>query len=136
MNLCNRGGRHGLAEFGIEIVQLATQRGLDAANGIGPRKGFHAVLEIGQVKGDFAADQPKISISWKWSAAVYTTDMSDYNADQVKPAHTNTCDHTGSDHAGTPMAKKGSVIGGARGGGGSNYTGSWSGTQTVKPNCP
>src|SRR5439155_361606 len=38
-----------------------------------------------------------------------------------------------SDHAGTPEAFKPYVIGGARGGGGSNYTGSLSGTVAVAP---
>src|SRR6185437_279416 len=53
----------------------------------------------------------------------------------VKPTHSNACGFNNGDHAGTPEAKKiqQSVIGGARGGGGSNFTGSWSGTQNVAP---
>ena len=39
--------------------------------------------------------------------------------------------HNAAPHAGTPVAIEDYVIGGARGGGGSNYTGSWSGTGSV-----
>jgi len=46
----------------------------------------------------------------------------------VKPTHTNACLYNDSEHAGTPENKKQFVTGGARGGGGSNFTGSWSGT--------
>jgi hypothetical protein len=41
-----------------------------------------------------------------------------------------------SDHAGTPENFKPFVIGGARGGGGSNYTGLYSGTGKVTPCTP
>jgi uncharacterized repeat protein (TIGR01451 family) len=94
--------------------------------------------------GDFSADQPGVSISWKWSAAVYTqfpagnptTDPETYyNALGVKPAHTATCDYNNSDHAGTPELWKSFVVGGARGGGGSNFTGSWSATQSLTLIC-
>lgn len=79
--------------------------------------------------GDFSADIPGISIKWKWGAAVYTCICgADYNALNVKPTHSNACSYQNSDHAGTPEAVKACVIGGARGGGGSNFTGSWSGT--------
>jgi hypothetical protein len=69
-------------------------------------------------------------------AAVYTVLTTNYNVLGVKPAHTNTCLYDNSDHAGTPEGIdpgsgrpfKSFVTGGARGGGGSNWTGSWSGT--------
>jgi hypothetical protein len=83
-------------------------------------------------QGDFFIDRPNVSIEWKWGAAVYNANMSDPNAIGVKPMHTNTCAYSGSDHAGTPMNKKNYVVAGARGGGGSNYTGSWSGKDTVQ----
>jgi hypothetical protein len=80
--------------------------------------------------GVFSADTTGISIGWKWGAAIYATVMTqpNYNALGVKPTHTNSCSYGGSDHAGTPENVKRSVIGGARGGGGSNFTGSWSAT--------
>lgn len=65
------------------------------------------------------------SIQWKWAAAVYTQFTTDYNTLGVAPA-----DASGT-HAGVPAAFRDFVVGGARGGGGSNFTGSYSGTSTV-----
>ena len=61
--------------------------------------------------------------SWQWSAAAYTFWPSNWNAAEILAYHN-------SDHAGTPenMQVQHSLIQGPRGGGGSNYTGSWSGT--------
>ncbi|GEM_PF-1143144 len=88
--------------------------------------------------GTLASTVAGASMNWKWGAAVYTYPLpSDYNALDVKPTHTNACLYNKSDHAGTPEAFKNFVIGGARGGGGSNFTGSWSGTGKVTPpKCP
>jgi hypothetical protein len=82
-------------------------------------------------QGTLGSDNEGISVSWKWGAAVYTTFSSDYNALQIVPAHGNSCSPSGGNHAGTPHAFTQFVVGGARGGGGSNFTGSWSGTETV-----
>ena len=64
---------------------------------------------------DFAFD-------WQWSAAVYTY-WPGNNAAQILPYHRSL-------HAGTPQNTQvqRSLIQGPRGGGGANYTGSWSGT--------
>jgi RHS repeat-associated protein len=81
---------------------------------------------------DFVTDPPGLTINWQWAAAVYTQFSSSYNALQVKPVDDpNLSAYKSSDHAGTPEAYKPYVIGGARGGGGSNYTGSLSGTVTL-----
>jgi hypothetical protein len=72
-----------------------------------------------------------VSVSWKWGAAAYSQFSADYNLLNVKPAHTNACSINNSDHAGTPEAYKSYAIGGARGGGGSNFTGGWGGTASV-----
>jgi hypothetical protein len=63
-----------------------------------------------------------LAFDWQWSAAVYTH-WPGNNQAEILPYH-----HT--DHAGTPenAAVKASLIQGPRGGGGSNFTGSWSGT--------
>jgi hypothetical protein len=90
-------------------------------------------------QGTFASDTAGISVGWKWGAAVYKVFSTDYNLLNVKPAHNNTCLYQNSDHAGTPEGVdpvsgrpfKDFVTGGARGGGGSNWTGSWSGTAGV-----
>ncbi|HEX7958285.1 MAG TPA: PKD domain-containing protein, partial [Terriglobales bacterium] len=84
--------------------------------------------------GTFYTDTPGISVNWQWAAAVYTTFNSDLNTLGVKPVDDNhASQYQNSDHAGTPENYKSYVTGGARGGGGSNYTGSLSGTATVVP---
>ncbi|MGD9688612.1 MAG: hypothetical protein AB7K52_03385 [Phycisphaerales bacterium] len=77
-----------------------------------------------QWRGEFSANQPGISISWQWSAAVYTQLSTDYNALGV----TAIDGMNGISQSGTPGEFRAFVIGGARGGGGSNFTGSNSGT--------
>jgi len=95
-------------------------------------------------QGSFGSTAPGVSINWKWGAAVYTTFSTDYNQLLVKPTHNNGCFSifNNGDHAGTPegaapsgISFKSFVVGGARGGGGSNWTGSWSGTNGVKLVC-
>jgi hypothetical protein len=76
-----------------------------------------------------------LTVNWQWAAAVYTTFSTDNNALGVKPVDDNQASqYKNSDHAGTPENFKSSVTGGARGGGGSNYTGSLSATASVQ--CP
>ena len=93
--------------------------------------------------GDFQSYTSNVGVQWKWGAAVYSQFTQDYNAIMAKAAHQTACGLDGSDHAGTPEGTdsngvqwKKYVIGGARGGGGSNFTGSWSGTvnNTIKCN--
>jgi hypothetical protein len=65
----------------------------------------------------------------------------DYNALAIKPVDdTGSSAYHNSDHAGTPegsladgSAIKSQVTGGATGGGGSNYTGGYSGTRAASP---
>jgi hypothetical protein len=86
-------------------------------------EGGHATLSFTTQSTDDDLD-----FQWQWSAAVYTTWLP-YSEAEILPYH-----HT--DHAGTPEAPalKQSLIQGPRGGGGSNFTGSWSGTG--KGACP
>jgi hypothetical protein len=84
--------------------------------------------------GTFYTDTSGISVNWQWAAAVYTQFTSSPNGIGVKPIDGNTQNpYSNSDHAGTPENFKSYVIGGARGGGGSNWTGSYSGTASVVP---
>jgi hypothetical protein len=84
-----------------------------------------------------------LSIQMQWGAAAYSTFTTDYNALQIKAGHQTACGQNNGDHAGTPegidsttnMPWKHYVVGGARGGGGSNFTGSWSGTLSINI-CP
>jgi hypothetical protein len=73
-----------------------------------------------------------VSLQWQWGAAVYSPfPISLWQAQFVKPLHSTSLDafHNG-DQAGTPENVKQFVVGGARGGGGSNFTGSYSSTGT------
>lgn len=94
--------------------------------------------------GTYSAETnaPGLSIQMKWGAAAYSNFTTNYNALQVKAGHQTACGASNGDHAGTPEGVDSSntpwkhfVIGGARGGGGSNFTGSWSGTLSI-PICP
>lgn len=82
---------------------------------------------------NFTSDTPGLSVSWQWAAAVYTQFGSSPSTYGVKTVDNGSLDsvYHNSDHAGTPEAFKQNVVGGARGGGGSNYTGSYSGTAKV-----
>ena len=82
-----------------------------------------------QWSGQFSSDTTGVTINWQWAAAVYGAFGADYSSLGVKPTDDNKASvYQNSDHAGTPEAFKSYVVGGARGGGGSNYTGSYSGT--------
>jgi hypothetical protein len=73
---------------------------------------------------DVHSSTPHVSLPWQWSAAVYTFwPANGYLGAQIQPYH-------GGNHAGTPLNTdvQQSLIQGPRGGGGSNFTGSWSGT--------
>lgn len=74
-------------------------------------------------------------MQWQWAAAVYTNTFSNNNnAIGVKPVDdTKASQYKNSDHAGTPENYKQYVTGGATGGGGSNWTGGYSGTAGVAP---
>ena len=83
--------------------------------------------------GSFSSSVPGLTAQWQWAAAVYTSFSSNYSQLEVKPVDSNQASqYLNSDHAGTPEAFKSFAMGGARGGGGSNWTGSYSGTQA----CP
>jgi hypothetical protein len=78
---------------------------------------------------EFSSTTPGLTVNWQWAAAVYTSFDTDYNALGVKPVDDNKAsEYQNSDHAGTPENFKSFVTGGAAGGGGSNYTGSYSAT--------
>jgi hypothetical protein len=85
--------------------------------------------------GVFISTAPGVTFQWKWAAAVYTDFAADENGVCVKPIDGNQDNpFPNSDHAGTPECWKQFVVGGGRGGGGSNFTGSYSGTANVS--CP
>jgi len=82
--------------------------------------------------GRFSVDTPGVKINWQWGAAVYTSFSSDNNALGVKPVDdSKTSVYQNADNAGTPENFKTFVTAGALGGGGSNYTGGYTGTGSV-----
>jgi len=84
----------------------------------------------------FFANKPGATISWTWSAAAYSSFSTSYNTLGVKSTDANGYPPVqNSDHAGTPENFKSFVVGGATGGGGSNYTGSLCSSHQV-PNLP
>jgi hypothetical protein len=83
---------------------------------------------------NFTTDTPGVTVQWQWAAAVYTKFSTDYTTLGVKPVDSNKASvFKNSDHAGTPESFRTCVAGGARGGGGSNFTGSYSATKSVRP---
>jgi len=69
--------------------------------------------------GTISTDTPGVKVNWQWAAAVYTNFNADYTLLGVKP-----------------VDDKVSVIGGATGGGGHNFTGSLGPSKTVGPCQP
>jgi hypothetical protein len=85
-------------------------------------------------RGQFYTDTNGVTLQWQWAAAVYTSFSSTYGGLGVKLVDSSSASqYQNSDHAGTPELYESHVTGGARGGGGSNYTGSYSGTAAVSP---
>jgi hypothetical protein len=86
--------------------------------------------------GQFSTNLPGVNVQWQWAAAVYTQFSTNHAALGVKPTDDNQASqYKNSDHAGTPENFKPFVTGGATGGGGSNFTGSYTSTASVAP-CP
>ncbi len=84
--------------------------------------------------GRFTTDTPGIGVTWKWSAAVYTSFNKNYNSLGIKPVDSSTTSqYANADLAGTPESYKSFVTAGAKGTGGTSYTGTYSGTQTTTP---
>lgn len=87
--------------------------------------------------GMFFSCTPGLTVQWQWAAAVYRNLgflTNGYEALGVKPVDDNKASsYKNSDHAGTPEFFRSDLIGGARGGGGSNFTGSYSGTASCTP---
>jgi hypothetical protein len=83
-------------------------------------------------QGQFSSDTPGVSLNWQWGAAVYTNFDASLVGLGVKAADgKGDSSYPNGDHAGTPEAFKAYVTGGARGGGGANYTGGLSGTASI-----
>ena len=94
-----------------------------------PSSGLPGGIKDVMFTATFSSYAPGLTVNWQWAAAVYTSFDTDYNDVGVKPVDDNKAsEYKNSDHAGTPENYKSFVVGGATGGGGSNFTGSLSGT--------
>lgn len=83
--------------------------------------------------GTFSSSTPGVTGNVQFSAAVYTSLPTDPNQLGIKVVDDN--NFGGSYHAGTPVTYRNNVVGGARGGGGSNFTGSYSATGHFTSSC-
>jgi hypothetical protein len=87
--------------------------------------------------GNFLSTVNQLTAKWKWAAAVYKSFSTTYSNLGVKPVDSSTvyCSagtpYKNSDYAGTPESYKTSVIAGASGSGGTNYTGNYSSVVSV-----
>jgi hypothetical protein len=98
-----------------------------------PAAGLPADVEPVTWCGTFASDTPGVDIGWRWAAAAYSSFSGDNTVLGVRPTDS---DHDNpsinQDHAGTPERFKVFVIPGARGKGGTNYTGSYTGSNKIE----
>lgn len=119
----------------LPLSHLAGSVMLDAcAVQVSMPAGFPGGIQPVTWQGMFFCMTPGITVQWQWAAAAYTTFNGDYTQLGVKPVDDNQASmYQNSDHAGTPEYYRQYVTGGARGGGGSNFTGSESGTVAVVP---
>jgi hypothetical protein len=85
-------------------------------------------------QGIFSTDKPGFSISWKWAAAVYTQFSALNTLLGVKPVDdAKASAYRNGDAAGTPESFKQYLTAGARGTGGSNFTGDYTSAASVMP---
>jgi hypothetical protein len=120
----------------VPISGLAGNVFLDGFALQAPAGGFPGGINPVTWQGMFFSLTPGITVQWQWAAAVYNNVSFglDYTQLGVKPVDDNKASmYQDSDHAGTPENFTPYVIGGARGGGGSNFTGSYSATGSVIP---
>jgi hypothetical protein len=75
-------------------------------------------IEFGILKGSAT-----VTGGWQWSMGAYQVDQIDLNSIKLEGSNCN----------GYPLSQIRCHVPGGRGGGGSNYCGSWSGTTTVCP---
>ncbi len=82
----------------------------------------------------FTSSTRGVNVSWQWSAAAYRTFAPDLAHLAVKPVDDKARSSWRNDHhAGTPEQLTSQLIGGATGGGGSNFTGGLSATLLTVP---
>jgi hypothetical protein len=110
---------------------------LDGGAFLVPSGGLPGGIKDVTWSGMFFSCTPGLTVQWQWAAAVYRNAgflSGGYEGLGIKPVDDNKASgYQNSDHAGTPENFRSFVVGGARGGGGSNFTGSYSGTSSCAP---
>jgi hypothetical protein len=113
----------------LPTTHLAGNNFLDGVEFLAPASGLPGGVQLVTWTGTFLSSATGLNVQWQWGAAVYTNFSTDYTKLGVKPVDDNQASsYKNSDHAGTPEYFTAYVTGGATGGGGSNFTGSYSGT--------
>jgi hypothetical protein len=80
----------------------------------------------------FVSADVRLTVTWQWASVVYTSFPGSYSDLGVKPVDDpRLSPYQNVDHAGTPEHVRQEVTGGARGGGGSNFTGGY----LARPAC-
>src|SRR6185295_14548317 len=80
---------------------------------------------------NISIDKPGVSLAWRWGAAAYTS-FADHSGVNVKPINGSTQNaYANSDRASTPENFKSFIVDGAKGTGGTNYTGSFTTAYTA-----
>ena len=97
-----------------------------------PAGGFPGGIKNIRWTADYSSDADGAILVWKWSAAVYIRFSEDYNALGIKPVDDDkTISPRDTDNAGTPRNFKDYLTSGAKGDGGTNYTGDYSRTENI-----
>ncbi len=105
---------------------------LTGAGFLVPASGFPGGVQNVKWQASYSTDTEGVKLHWKWAAAVYTCFETDYNALGVKPVDDDkNLSPRNKDNAGTPENVKTCVVAGARGAGGTNYTGDYSKTTKI-----
>jgi hypothetical protein len=105
--------------------------------GLGLVGGFPGGIQNVTWTANFKADTPGLAVTWQWGAAIYSnfnSSMSNLGVKAVDDASVDTFHNA--DRAGTPENYKQFVVAGARGMGGTNYTGTYSTSASVVPEAP
>ena len=98
-----------------------------------PACGFSGGIQDVSWSGS-CSDSAGVGVNLQWGAACYSIFTGNCSAVNVKPCDSNSASqYKDSDHCGSPENFTCYVTGGACGGGGSNYTGSYSGTCSTTP---
>jgi hypothetical protein len=113
----------------LQVSGLAGNDLMTAVKFAVPASGLPGGIHDVTFTATFSSYTPGLTVNWQWAAAAYSAFSNGNNLLGVKPVDDNKAsNYKNSDHAGTPENYKQYVVGGATGGGGSNYTGSYSGT--------